>query len=171
MSSSSSQLTYDPATGLTYNANIGGSGITSEVAPARPNEVARRNFTATFTGRVIEEAPRLVTQTHQFYILAPGTSTAFLHGTAQLRYYTPNMKMINFVDPTTGETVMDNPTATTGTISMADRSTQSGTVILANLTGSRRTRTRSAGRPGSTSRSTAAADRAGSTPARSARGR
>ena len=131
-----SQLTYDPTTGLTYNTNLGGSGITTEVAPPRPNEVVRRVFTAKFTGRVQEEPPRLVTQTHQFYILAPGTSSAFLHGTAQLRYYTPNMKTIAFTDPTTGEMVVDNPIATTGTLSMSDRSTQSGTVILANLTGS-----------------------------------
>ena len=135
--SGSSQVTFDPTTGTYVNNNLGGSGITTDVSPPRPNEVARRAFTAKFSGKVVELPPRLVDQSHQFYILAPGTSSAFLHGTIQLRYYTPNPKTISFPDPTDpGNTLTVQATATTGTISMSDRSTQSGTVILANLTGS-----------------------------------
>jgi hypothetical protein len=137
-SGSGGQLTLNPITGTYENGNLGGSGITTDVTPPRPNEVVRRNFTARFSGKVQELPPRLLDQTHQFYILAPGTSSAFLHGTAQVRYYTPNTNPIAFPDPTNpgGPPLVERATATTGTISMADRSTQSGVVILANLTGS-----------------------------------
>ena len=136
-SGSSSQVTYDPTTGTYVNTNLGGSGITTQLAPPRPNEVTRQAFRAKFSGKVIELPPRLVDQGHQFYILAPGTSTAFLHGTAQMRYYTPVRHPVSFPDPTNPGTILTElPTATTGSLSMSDRSTQSGTVILANLTGS-----------------------------------
>ena len=79
----------DPTTGIVVNTNLGGSGITTDVAPPRVNEVKRRVFTAKFTGKVQEEPPRLLDQARQFYILAPGTTNQFLHGTVQLRYYTP----------------------------------------------------------------------------------
>jgi hypothetical protein len=133
-----SQVVFDPTTGTYVNENLGGSGITTQVAPPRANELVRRAFNAKFSGKVIEEAPRLIDQSHQFYILAPGTSSAFLHGTAQLRYYTPVNHPVTYPDPTnpTGPPLTEQPIATTGTISMSDRSTQSGTVILGNLTGS-----------------------------------
>ncbi len=135
--SSTSQLVLDPATGLYYNPSLGGSGVTSDVAPPRANELKRQVFNATFTGKVIVEPPRLVDQSRQYYFLGQGTSTAFLHGTAQLRYYTPNQKTISFPDPTDpSTTVTETPNTTTGTISMSDRSTQSGSVILADLAGS-----------------------------------
>ncbi len=141
------QLTFDPATGLYYNNNSGGSGITTDIAPPRANELKRQAFHATFTGKVIREAPRLLDQARQYYILAPGTSTGFLHGTAQVRIYTPNPNPITFPDPTNpGSTITETATATTGTLSMSDRSTQSGGVILANLTGSP-TNVDSQGRP------------------------
>jgi hypothetical protein len=134
---SASQLVFDPTTGLYFNPDLGGSGVTTDVAPPRANELTRRNFTATFSGKVLELPPRLIDQSHQFYILAPGTSSAFLHGTAQLRLYTPNPDSITFPDPTNpGTTITETAVATTGTLSMSDRSTQSGSVILANLTGS-----------------------------------
>jgi hypothetical protein len=130
-------LTFDPTTGLYTNGNIGGSGITSEVAPPTPNEAARRSFTAKFSGKVLQEPPRLVNQLHQYYFIGGGTSSAFLHGTAQLRYYTPNPNPVTFPDPTNpGATLTEQVHVTTGAISMSDRSTQSGSVILANLVGS-----------------------------------
>jgi hypothetical protein len=133
---SSSQLTLNPTTGIFENTNLGGSGTRTDVTPPRANEVARRNFTARFSGKVQEEPPRLLDQARQFYFLGQGTSSAFLHGTAQVRYYTPNPNPVTFPDPTTGAPITELVTATTGTISMADRSTQSGSVILANMTGS-----------------------------------
>jgi len=138
-SAPSTGLTFDPATGIYTNQNLGGSGITTDVAPPTPSEAARRVFSATFTGKVVQEPPRLLDQLHQYYFLGQGTSTAFLHGTAQIRYYTPNPKPVTFPDPTdpTGKTTLtEQALVTTGTISMSDRSTQSGTVILANLQGS-----------------------------------
>ncbi len=135
-SGGSSQVTLNPATGTYENTNLGGSGITSDVTPPRLNELGRRNFVGHFSGRVQELPPRLLDQARQFFILAPGNTTGFLHGTAQLRYYTPNPNPVTFPDPTTGQLVTEQATATTGTLSMSDRSTQSGGVILANLTGS-----------------------------------
>ena len=137
-SSSSSPIQQNPATGIYEDTASGGSGITTDVTPPLPNEVARRNFTAKFSGKVVEEPPRLQDQSRQFYFLGNGTSTAFLHGTAQVRYYTPNPNPVTFPDPTnpTGPMITEHVTATTGTISMSDRSTQSGTVILADLVGS-----------------------------------
>ena len=131
-------LTFDPATGLFTNDNLGGSGITTDIAPPTASEAVRRNFTAKFTGKVEQQPPRLINQLHQYYFLGQGTSSAFLHGTAQIRYYTPNPNPVTFPNPTdpTGPELTEQAIATTGTISMSDRSTQSGTVILANLTGS-----------------------------------
>jgi hypothetical protein len=135
--SQTGNVTFDPTLGVWVNNNIGGSGVTTDVTPPRSNEVARRNFTAKFSGRVLEEPPRLLDQARQFYILAPGTSSAFLHGTAQLRYYTPNPNPVTFPNPDDPSTLITSQAlTTTGTISMSDRSTQSGVVILANLTGS-----------------------------------
>ena len=136
--SAAGQVTFDPTTGTYVNNNLGGSGITTDVTPPRPNEVARRTFTARFSGRVQELAPRLLDQSHQFYVLGPGTSSAFLHGTAQVRYYTPNPNPVTFPNPDdpTGPPLTEQATATTGTISMSDRSTQSGVVILGDLVGS-----------------------------------
>jgi hypothetical protein len=134
---SASQLVLDPTTGLYYNPNNGGNGITTDVAPPRANELKRQVFNASFTGKVIEEPPRLIDQSHQYYFLGQGTATSFLHGTAQVRYYTPVNHSVSFADPTDpSSTITETPTATTGTISMSDRSTQSGSVLLANLTGS-----------------------------------
>lgn len=99
----------------------GGSGITLDESPPRPNEVARRAFRGTFAGRVVEAAPRLYSQARQFYILAPGNTNQFLHGTLQMRLYTP--------------TATADPFANTGTFSISDRNTGSGGVILANITG------------------------------------
>jgi hypothetical protein len=130
-------LTFDPATGLYTNDNLGGSGITTDIAPPTASEAVRRTFTAKFTGKVQQEPPRLVNQLHQYYFLGQGTSSAFLHGTAQIRYYTPNPNPVTFPDPTNpGTNLTEQVLVTTGTISMSDRSTQSGTVILANLQGS-----------------------------------
>ena len=54
-----------------------------------------------------------------------------------MRYYTPNPVPIPIADPANpGSTIIERVTATTGSLSMSDRSTQSGGVILANLTGS-----------------------------------
>lgn len=134
--SGNSPLMVDPVTGVVMNSNLGGSGLTNDVAPPRLNEANRRNFTAKFTGRVQEQPPRLLDQSRQFYILAPGTTNQFLHGTLQMRYYTPNSVPITVPDPSNpGTSLTEIVTATTGTISMSDRSTQSGGVILANLTG------------------------------------
>ena len=135
---SGSPLTPNPQTGIYENTNLGGSGITTDVTPPRPNEVVRQRFTAKFTGNVQEQSPRLLDQKQQFYFLGPGTSSGFLHGTAQVRYYTPNTRPLTFPDPTdpTGPPITEIVTVTTGTISMSDRSTQSGGVILANLVGS-----------------------------------
>jgi hypothetical protein len=133
----SSQLSVDPATGIVVNTNLGGSGVTTDVSPPRLNELQRRAFTAKFTGKVQEEPPRLLDQARQFYVLAPGTTNQFLHGTVQLRYYTPNPVPITIPDPSNPGTPLTTMAfATTGSISMSDRSTQSGGVILANLTGS-----------------------------------
>ena len=135
---------FDPATGQVQNQGIGGSGITTDLAPALPNEVHRRSFVAKFSGTVVQQPPRLLDQTRQYYILAPGNTNQFLHGTLQMRYYTPNSSPIPIIDPATGLPALDTKGiplveqafATTGTLSMADRSTQSGGVILANLIGS-----------------------------------
>ena len=132
----SSTLVVDPATGIVSNPDLGGSGLTSDVAPPRPGESAARQFTGKFKGKVQELPPRLFDQAKQFDILAPGTTTGFLHGTVQLSYFTPNTTPFTVVDPTTGQAVTTQVTATTGTISMSDRSTQSGGVILGNLAGS-----------------------------------
>ncbi len=89
-----------------------------------------------------EEAPRLTDQARQFYILAPGNTNQFLHGTLQMRYYTPEPGSITTLttgtDPTTGlPTTTSFPAVnTTGTFSMSDRSTQSGGLILGDLLGS-----------------------------------
>ena len=99
----------------------GGSGITKYMAAPRPNEVARRTFKGAFAGRVVELPPRLVDQARQFSIVAGGNTNQFLHGTLQLRYYTPQ--------PGSGATM------TTGTFGILDRSTASNGVILADLTG------------------------------------
>ena len=97
----------------------GGSGITQDMSPPRPNEAARRAFKASFSGRVLELPPRLYDQSHQFYILAPGGTNQFLHGTLQMRYYTPTSSATsNF---------------SAGSFSISDRSTASGGVILADL--------------------------------------
>ena len=134
--SGTGSITQNPVTGIYEDNSLGGNGITTDITPPRPNEAARRAFTGKFTGRVQEEPPRLLNQAKQFYILAPGTTSGFLHGTAQLRYYTPNPNPIIIPNP-------DSPTGfstelvtkNTGTLSMSDRSTQSGAVILANLVG------------------------------------
>lgn len=97
-----------------------GSGITQDPSPARANEVARRAFKGVFAGRVVEVAPRLVDQERQFAITAPGGTNQFLHGTLQMRYFTPSA-------------VADAGTFSGGALSMSDRSTNSGGVILANL--------------------------------------
>ena len=99
----------------------GGSGITTDMAAPRPNEVARRTFKAAFAGRVVELPPRLVDQARQFSVVASGNTNQFLHGTLQLRYYTPQ--------PGSGATM------TTGSFAILDRSTASNGVILADLTG------------------------------------
>ena len=99
----------------------GGSGITSDMAAPRPSEVARRTFKAAFAGRVVESPPRLVDQARQFSIVAGGNTNQFLHGTLQLRYYTPQ--------PGSGAIT------TTGSFAILDRSTASNGVLLANLTG------------------------------------
>ncbi len=131
-----SQLTVDPITGVIMNTNLGGSGLTSDVAPPRQNEARRRLFTAKFTGLVQEKPPRLLDQARHFFILAPGNTNQFLHGTLQMRYYTPNSVPITVPDPANpGTPITSTVTATTGTLSMSDRSTQSGGVILGNLTG------------------------------------
>lgn len=106
---------------MTNVANAVGSGITSDTSAPRPNEVARRQFLATFSGRVQQQLPRLYDQQQQFYILAPGNTNQFLHGTIQMRLYTPSG--------------LATPYQNTGTFSISDRSTQSGAVILADLTG------------------------------------
>jgi hypothetical protein len=134
--SGSSMLSVDPATGAVVNGNLGGSGLTTDLSPPRPNEVNRRMFTATFGGRVQELPPRLLDQSRQFFILGPGTTNQFLHGTLQMRYYTPNPVPITIADPANPDLPLTElVTVTTGTISMSDRSTQSGGVILGNLTG------------------------------------
>ena len=136
----SGTVIVDPVTGIVVDTGLGGSGTTSDLTPPRLNELRRRAFTARFTGRVQEEPPRLLDQARQFFILAPGTTNQFLHGTLQMRYYTPNSVPIPI--PGTSDPVMPNQPlttlaiATTGSLSMSDRSTQSGGVILANLTGS-----------------------------------
>ena len=123
------------------NAGPSQFAITAEVTQARPNELARRRFHATFAGRVVEEAPRLTDQARQFYLLAPGNTNQFLHGTLQMRYYTPEpgstTTIVTGQDPTTGQnqTLSFPATQTTGTLSMSDRSTQSGGLILADLLG------------------------------------
>ncbi len=142
---------YDPTTGQVQNQNIGGSGITTDLSPATASEIRRRLFTAKFSGRVLEQPPRLQDQARQFFILAPGNTNQFLHGTLQMRYYTPNSTPIPIIDPNTGLVAVAGPGstdplpgtplvetqfATTGTLSISDRSTQSGGVILANLIGS-----------------------------------
>lgn len=99
----------------------GGSGITTDQSPPRPGEAARRAFRGTFSGRVVEVAPRLYDQQRQFAVLAVGNTNQFLHGTLQLRLYTPS--------------AIANPFVNTGTFSIADRNTGSGGVILADLTG------------------------------------
>ena len=145
-----SGFAYDPLTGQVQNQGIGGSGITTDLAPPTAGELKRRTFTAKFSGRVLEQPPRLQDQSRQFFILAPGNTNQFLHGTLQMRYYTPNPTPIPIIDPATGQVALSTPTvqnpqgvslvetqfATTGTLSMSDRSTQSGGVILANLIGS-----------------------------------
>ncbi len=123
---------FNATTGITYDANNGGNGVTTDLSAPRPNEVARRQFRATFSGRVLELPPRLVDQARQFYILAPGNTNQFLHGTLQMRYYTPELS--------SGAKIV------TGSLSMADRSTQSGGVILADLSGDP-TQVDSKGRP------------------------
>jgi len=138
-----SGFAYDPATGQIQNQGIGGSGITTDLAPPTASELRRRAFTAKFSGRVLEQPPRLQDQTRQFFIIAPGNTNQFLHGTLQMRYYTPNSTPIPIIDPITGGVAVDpqgvplvsTQFATTGTLSMSDRSTQSGGVILANLVG------------------------------------
>jgi len=114
-------ITVNPVTGIPENLNNGGNGVTLDASLPRPNEVARRAFRASFSGRVIELPPRLVDQSRQFFILAPGYTNQFIHGTLELRYYTPA--------PGSGVRVV------TGSLSIADRSTQSGGVILADLSG------------------------------------
>ena len=99
----------------------GGSGITLDMAAPRPNEVARRAFRGSFAGRVTELPPRLVNQDRQFAILAGGGTNQFLHGTLQMRYYTP--------------AIGSGATATTGTFAILDRSTASNGVLLADMTG------------------------------------
>ena len=145
-----SGFAYDPLTGQVQNTGIGGSGITTDVAPPLASETRRRLFTAKFSGRVLEQPPRLLDQSRQFFILAPGNTNQFLHGTLQMRYYTPNPSPIPIIDPTTGlvavagsnsslpagTPLVSTQFATTGTFSISDRSTQSGGVILANLVGS-----------------------------------
>ncbi len=101
----------------------GGSGVTTDPAAPLPNETVRRVFKASFTGRVVELPPRLVDQSRQFYILAPGGTNQFLHGTIQMRYYTPSPAAVAPFNQLTG------------TYSISDRSTASGGVILADLTG------------------------------------
>ena len=133
---SDSALTLDPTTGIVSNNTLGGSGITTDVSPPRPGEAVARQFVAKFKGKVVELPPRLFDQTHQFYVVGPGQSSAFLHGTMQLDYFTPNSQPISVVDPNSGQTLVESATTTTGTISMSDRSTQSGVVILGNLVGS-----------------------------------
>lgn len=103
--------------------NPGGSGITTDLAPPRPNEVRNRAFRGTFAGRVVEQAPRLQDQDRQFFFNLPGNTNQFLHGTLQMRLYTPNATAVSPFDQVTG------------TFSIADRSTQSGGLILADLTG------------------------------------
>ena len=99
----------------------GGNGVTTDTAAPRPNEVARRTFKGAFAGRVAELPPRLVDQARQFLIVAGGNTNQFLHGTLQLRYYTPL--------PGSGATM------TTGSMAIIDRSTASNGVILADLKG------------------------------------
>ena len=132
-----SPLVVDPVTGIVVNPSLGGSGVTTDVSPPRPNEIKRRAFTAKFSGRVLEEPPRLLDQARQFYLQGPGRTNQFLHGTVQLRYYTPNSVPIPIPDPSNpGMPLTTLAVATTGSISMSDRSTQSGGVILGDLTGS-----------------------------------
>ncbi len=139
-----SGFVYDPLTGQVQNQGIGGSGITTDLSPPLANETRRRIFTAKFSGRVLEQPPRLLDQSRQFFILAPGNTNQFLHGTLQMRYYTPNPSPIPIIDPATGLVALDaqgvplveTQFATTGTLSISDRSTQSGGVILANIVGS-----------------------------------
>ena len=97
----------------------GGSGVTADPSPPRPREVARRAFVARFSGKVVELPPRLADEARQFAIVAPGSSNQFLHGTLQLRYFTPQSPA----------------TQTTGVASMADRNESSGAVLLLDLTG------------------------------------
>ncbi len=141
--------------------------------PPVPNEVARRAFTAKFTGKVLELPPRLHDQAHQFYFLGNGTSSAFLHGTAQVRYYTPNPNPVIIPDPSTPTaTSVEQATATTGTHLdvRPEHPERHGDPRQPDRQPDRRGQAR-AGRPTSTSPSTAAAARAGSTPARPGRGR
>lgn len=95
-----------------------GSGITADPSPPRPREVARRAFVARFTGTVRTLPPRLFDEARQFAITAPGTSNQFLHGTLEMRYFTPS-----------------SGTQTTGAASLSDRNTSGQAVLLLDMTG------------------------------------
>jgi hypothetical protein len=97
----------------------GGSGVTADPSPPRPREVARRAFVGKFAGKVVELPPRLADEARQFYFQAPGTTNQFLHGTLQMRLFTPKAPA----------------TQTSGVAAISDRNNADGAVLLLDMTG------------------------------------
>lgn len=112
------------------NNNDGGSGITLDIGSTPTNrELVRRAFKGVFTGRVVAIAPRLADQARAFYIVAPGGTNQFLHGTLQMQYFTPSASANLNPSPT------DNNAFSGGALSMLDRNTNNGAALLADLQG------------------------------------
>jgi hypothetical protein len=65
------------------------TGTAAPTPQPTPRELAREAFVGKFSGKYAVGPPRFTDQNRSFLILAPGTSSAFLHGTALMKLYTP----------------------------------------------------------------------------------
>ena len=93
--------------------------ISADPAPPTPREAARRVFRGGYVGSYTVGGPLLADQSGSLRVFGPGSNNRFLHGTLDLRVFTPAVP---------GDPI-------TGAASLVDRNTNSGAILLLNLRG------------------------------------